>query len=133
MSRLRVELTWDGIPELKRNLDRLGDRVHKIARPIVAQESARILAVAQERAPEGVTGQLGRNVQILPAKIETGIHGAEAIEAGFVFLQRYAHVQHERTDFRHETGRSKYAESAIKDEGRAFLQAISRRVKVFLG
>lgn len=133
MSRLRVKLKWKGIPELRRNLNRLGDKVHAIAEPIVTQESARILSVAQDRAPRGETGQLVRNVQLIPAVIERGIRGVTAILGGFVFLQNYAHIQHERMDFRHDTGRAKYAESAIKDEGIPFLRAIARRVRAFLG
>jgi hypothetical protein len=132
LSRLRVELKWKGIPELKQNLDKLGDDMIKKAESLITRESARILAVAIDRAPKGKTGQLARNVQLIPAKIEVGIRGAQAIEAGFVFLQNYAHIQHERMDFRHESGRSKYAESAIKDEGRAFLEAVSRGVRSFL-
>ena len=90
MSRLRVEITFEGIEELRRNLNKLGSRVNDVAEPIITRESGRILAVAQDRAPKGETGQLARNAQIIPAKVETGFGGVRAIEGGFVFLQNYA-------------------------------------------
>lgn len=134
MSRLRVKVTFEGIDELRRSLNKLGADVHRKAEPIITRESARILIVAQERAPKGETGQLARNVQIIPSKVErSAIFGPTAIEGGFVFLQNYAHTQHERIDFRHENGRSKYAESAIKDEGRQFLLAVARGVRNIIG
>lgn len=133
MSRLRVKVSFSGIAELRRNLNKLGEDVHRKAEPIITRESARILVVAQERAPKGETGQLARNVQIIPSKVERGAGGVTAIEGGFVFLQKYAHTQHERIDFRHQSGRSKYAESAIKDEGRQFLLAVGRGIRNLIG
>lgn len=133
MSRIRVKIKFKGIKELRRNLNKLGNAAIERAEKMITIESARILIVAQERAPRGETGQLARNVQLLPARVLRGLFGATAIEGGFVFLEEYAHIQHERTDFRHDFGRSKYAESAINDEGQAFISAVATGVRNLIG
>ena len=123
-----VELEVEGLAELQRNIRKLGEKALKEVEKEIERESGRMLAVAVERAPKGETGQLHRNVQIIPAKVTP-----EEIRAGFVFLQNYAHIQHERLDFTHRAGQAKYAESAIKDEGRTFVDALGRAVRRGIG
>ncbi len=130
---LRKGVTVTGLKELQRNLKRLGPRIFKkTIAPVLNKEAARILGIAVDRVSVD-SGELQRNVQVIRAKLKMRGGIPVDITSGFVFLQIYAAQHHEGipangTEFWPGGGQRKYAESAIKENIRAYLNALKRAV-----
>lgn len=86
---------------------------------------------AQRRAPVGVDaddehpGELRESLEISAA--QPNRHGGQTVRIAFTVP--YAAVQHERADYHHERGESKFLERAVQSHAGRLAPALARAVK----
>lgn len=95
-----------GLKELRAALKKVREDAHAAADRAVYVAGNEVMTDAKMRAPidTGVLRASGYVTLPENGKVELGFGGAAA---------EYALVQHERTEFRHETGEAKFLENAI--------------------
>jgi len=112
-------------------LKKTGKTGLRLAKFELTKQAGLTLGLAANKAPRD-TSMLRINTRVLPAKIirnERGPGGGilpSFIRAGFVFLQKYAEVQHENLTYRHQEGEAKFAEKALLERQRAIFGGIER-------
>lgn len=105
-------------------LDKAGDEVRAVALSGLQAGGRRILADAQDKAPQD-TGELrgsGRS-RLDPANVRAQID----------FTSPYAVIQHEAINIRHGVGGAKFLERALADQADAALEDVARSIRGVLG
>lgn len=119
------------IQEMLKKTGRTGMRLAKFE---LTRQAALTLGEAVKRAPRD-TSQLKKNVKVIPAKVIRNATGAlgglvpSFLQAGFVFLQDYAEVQHENLTYRHTEGEAKYAFNALNARKQAIIGGVMRSLQ----
>ncbi len=134
-----------GIERLQRSLERKSlELVERTAIPVLKSEATRIMTIAANDVSVGVTGQLRKNIRVLPSKVTgrtrlfSGRTMPTDIETGFIFKQTYAVFHHEGFpksggDTWPNGGKRKYAENAIRNNLSRFHLAVGRAIGSGLG
>ena len=122
-----MSVTWKGIPEFKRQMAALrtgtprqiGRALYEEGQQIMTRSKAEFVPV--DTGTLRASGQVGQPVHS-PGRVsvELGYGGAASA---------YALVQHERTDFQHPVGQSKYLEQPVNEAAAGFGQRIAARIR----
>lgn len=105
---------------LSRNMDKMRGRVGTGLR-----ESMRNIADQADPLTPEKTGRMKRNKRVTLRK--SGRGGGPQVSIRY--REPYAGTQHERTDFKHETGRAKFLQLSVDRNKRTTLDTIKKRAR----
>ncbi len=133
MARGSRAISVTGFKELQKVLRKLGPKIANRIKPDIRKESARILGIAADRVSVGITGQLRRNIGIMPVTIRWVGRNPVSIDGGFFFLQSYAVFHHEGVPANGGNtwpngGQRKYAETAMQENIKQFWRVVGKSV-----